>query len=1001
MKKLRHIHGEEIYDSKLMRTCYATDASIYKEMPMAVVKLKSEASLQKLVKLAFEEKFGLIPRGAGTSLAGQVVGAGVVIDFSCYQNKLLEFSKEEAFAWAEPGIIRNDLNRLLADEGVFFAPETATASRACIAGMIGNNSCGANSLIYGSTREHVLALEGFLSDGSKVTFAEQSPFEYAAKVRLGKKAGATLEHKIYAKLHQLLGNKKHQRSIEENFPAPSIKRRNHGYAIDSLLEMQPFKKDGRPFNLCSLLAGSEGTLFFISKAKLRLMPLPEKAMALVAAHFKSVDEALRANILALKHAPSASELIDSHILECTKLNILQKENRSFVEGDPGAILIVEKRSKSLAETKNKIERIIEDFQSAGLGYAYPVLVGEQASKVWELRRSGLGILSNMPGDSKPIALIEDTAVTPEDLPAYIAELNEGLALLGLSCVHYAHAGAGELHLRPILNLKEAGGVRLMKKVASEAAALVKKYGGSLSGEHGDGRLRGSFIEFMYGKEVYELLKEVKKIFDVHNIFNPNKIIDVPPLDTQLRYTPGESLEQPKTYLDFSAYKGMLRLAEMCNGSGECRRSHGSGGQTQAQALMCPSFMLTLDEAHTTRARANVLREMLKKPGAMQEMGKKGEGSDMILAALDLCVSCKGCKSECPSSVDMASMKVEYLAAYIDKNGASLRQFAFAYLPNFAQALSKLPGFFSLALQSILAGLIKKILGIAPERSLPKVAPVPFHAWLKKQNRGASKKSVRSFKPLHGAVAPVLFIDEFSNFFDIGNAKACYQLFTNLGLSFSIAPIKDSARSLISKGFLKQAAKLSEKNVLALKDVITQKRPLVGIEPSAILGFRDEGIGLLRGALQAEAKKISEHVFTLEEFIALGLRHGFISRDKFKKYAKRVLVHIHCHQKTLTRKESTVAALSLISEQSVKVLATSCCGMAGSFGYEKEHYRASMGMAELRLFPAFDLLRKKEQEQEQEQELMVATGFSCREQLWHGRKAKVLSTAEALLQGVLV
>ncbi|MEY2587775.1 MAG: hypothetical protein RLY11_1624, partial [Bacteroidota bacterium] len=516
-----------------IRTLYATDASAYREMPLAVAIPSTVEDLKKLIAFAKNEKTSLIPRTAGTSLAGQVVGNGIVVDVSKNFTQILEFNKEERWIRVQPGVIRDELNLFLKPHGLFFGPETSTANRAMIGGMVGNNSCGSNSVVYRSTREHLLEVNALLSDGSEVVFKALTLDEFHAKCELN-----SLEGSIYKSVRSLLGNYENQEEIRKEFPKPTVERRNTGYAIDLLIEMAPFKAGGNDFNFCSLIAGSEGTLAFITEIKLNVVDLPPKETGLLCVHFNTIDESLRANLIGLKYKPSASELIDSYILECTKENIEQSKNRFFVQGDPGAILVIEFCRDTKEEILEITQKVEAEMRSAGLGYHFPVLFGADTKRIWTLRKAGLGLLSNLPGDEKAVPVIEDTAVDVEDLPAYIAEFNAILKKHGLYSVHYAHAGSGELHLRPIINLKTEEGNRLFRTIAEEVATLVKKYKGSLSGEHGDGRLRGEFIQQMIGEKNYQLLKEIKHIWDPQHIFNPNKIVDTPSMNSMLRYVPG-------------------------------------------------------------------------------------------------------------------------------------------------------------------------------------------------------------------------------------------------------------------------------------------------------------------------------------------------------------------------------------------------------------------------------------------------------------------------------
>jgi FAD/FMN-containing dehydrogenase len=678
--QLKELSGQlegELYLDNTIRTLYATDASAYQEMPLAVAIPKSISDIKKLIAFATNNHTSVIPRTAGTSLAGQVVGNGIIVDVSKNFTKIIELNKEEHWVRVQPGVIRDELNMFLKPHGFLFGPETSTANRAMIGGMVGNNSCGSNSIVYRSTREHLLAVNAILSDGSETTFKALDIDEFHNKCE-----GDNLEANIYKTIRTLLSNYDNQVEIRKEFPKKTVERRNTGYAVDMLLETAPFTAGTEDFNFCKLIAGSEGTLAFITEIKLNVVPIPANETGLLCVHFNSVDEALRANLIALKYNPRASELIDNYILECTKDNIEQSKNRFFVKGDPAAILVIELTASTREGIVSIANECEAEMRNAGLGYHFPLLFGEDSKKIWSLRKAGLGLLGNMPGDEKGVPVIEDTAVDVNDLPSYIAEFNKILQKYNLHAVHYAHAGSGELHLRPIINLKTVEGNRLFRIIAEEIATLVKKYNGSLSGEHGDGRLRGEFIKQMVGEKNYELFKTIKHTWDPQNIFNPNKIVDTPPMDTMLRYTPGQKTPTFKTIFRYYN-QDVLQHAEQCNGTGDCRKTHLSGG------TMCPSYMATKNEKDTTRARANILREFLTNSEKINRFDHKE-----IYDVMDLCLSCKGCKSECPSNVDVAKLKAEFLQQYYDANGVPFRAKLIANFTKSAKLGSVTPGIYN-------------------------------------------------------------------------------------------------------------------------------------------------------------------------------------------------------------------------------------------------------------------------------------------------------------------
>ena len=650
-----NLQGELLFDDAI-RLIYATDASAYREVPIAVAFPRNSEDIKHLIRFAKENKTSIIPRTAGTSLAGQVVGGGIVADVSKHMTRILELNVEEKWVKVEPGVILDELNKHLQPHGLFFGPETSTSNRCMIGGMVGNNACGAHSLVYGSTRDHTLELETILSDGSEAVFGTLGADGFEDKLK-----GDTLETKVYQSVKDILSNPSNQETIRKEFPDPELERRNTGYALDLLLETEPFTKESEPFNYAKLLAGSEGTLAFTTAIKLNLVPLPPPHKALVCVHLDSVPDSLRANLIALKYKPAAVELMDKVILDLTSGNREQQQNRAFVKGDPGAILIVEFAEDDPRVIDKKASQMQKEMEVAGYGFHFPVITGSDMQKVWNLRKAGLGILNNMVGDAKPVPVIEDTAVNPEVLPDYIAELEQVFEKYGKQCVYYAHIATGELHLRPVLNLKLKEDVELFHRIADDTAKLVKKYNGSLSGEHGDGRLRGEFIPFMLGEKNYALFKQLKDAWDPDHIFNPGKITDTPKMNTSLRYEPGVPTREIKTYFDFSKDQGILRAAEKCNGTAACRKTAVIGG------TMCPSYMGSLDEDKSTRARANILREFLTHSPKDNPFDH-----EEIYQVMDMCLSCKACKSECPSSVDVAKMKAEFLQHYYDANGVPLR-----------------------------------------------------------------------------------------------------------------------------------------------------------------------------------------------------------------------------------------------------------------------------------------------------------------------------------------
>ena len=956
----------EFHSGDLMRRIYSTDASAYQELPLAVAIPENESDLVKLIAFADEHHLGLIPRTAGTSLAGQVVGSGIVVDVSRRFTRILEINRDESWVRVQPGVIRNELNLALQPHGMLFGPETSTQNRAMMGGMLGNNSCGSNSIKYGSTRDHVLEVTALLSDGSKATFGPLSAEQFARKC-----AGPdTLETRIYRTARDLLSDESNRAEITREFPKPSIPRRNTGYAIDLLMDSTCFDPSSdKPFHFGKLIAGSEGTLCLVTEMKLHCFPLPPPTSGLLCVHFETVDEALRATQIAVTHDCFACELIDHFILDCTKRSIEHRDNRFFIQGDPGAVLVIDIRGQSQSDVREVTDRIEGQMREANIGTAFPVLFGDDTVKIWDLRKAGLGLLSNLPGDAKPAPVIEDTAVDVDDLPQYIAEFNEILRdRYQLECVHYAHAGSGEIHLRPLLNLKTHEGNRLFREVAETIATLVKKYRGSLSGEHGDGRLRGEFIRQMIGVKNYELIKEIKKSWDPRGVFNPGKIVDTPPMNSQLRYAPGQVTEPVETFFDWDSTVGVLGAAEMCNGSGDCRKTHLTGG------VMCPSYMATRNEKDTTRARANILRHSIT-----HVTSENPFNNEELKDVLDLCLSCKGCKKECPSTVDMAKLKAEFQQHYYDANGSPLRAKMIARFVASQQIASKIPWVWN-TLVSIpfTRRALNRITGFHPQRSIPRVAGVTLRKWF---DRHVPHRNAGSVGKLF------LLCDEFTNFSDAAIGIKTVELLEALGYDVEMPALSQSGRTWISKGFLRRAKKIVNENTRVLQNIISENAPLVGIEPSALLTIRDEAIDLADVELKDSATKIAKHCFTFEEFIARESSAGRITSDSFDKESREVLVHGHCFQKALSDTRSIIDTVNLPCNYSVAEIPSGCCGMAGSFGYEKEHYDLSIKIGELVLFPA---VRSAPSET-----IIVASGTSCRHQVSDGTGKQALHPAEIL------
>ena len=967
-----------ILTDRLHRLAYATDASAYREVPEGVAYPQNVAEVQELVAEARRRGTCLIPRAAGTSLAGQVVGKGIVVDIRGW-NKILEINAEERWARVEPGVVRDELNLALKPYGLLFSPETSTSNRCCIGGMFGNNSCGTHSLVYGGTRDHVLACKGVLSDGSD--------FDTTLVKEPGYRAVRPLLDAILKQLETWSDDPEIRQIIEENYPDKSLKRRSCGYAIDEALPET---------DLCKILAGSEGTLAFITEITVSLDPLPPKEKMVVCAHCGTLEGSFEANLVALRHKPAAVELMDGKILELSFQNIELKRNTTFVQGLPAALLIAEFWGESREEIDAKATAFEQDAEASGLVYACTRVYGAEVAKVWDLRKAGLGVLSGMKGDAKPIGVVEDTAVAPERLPAYMRDFRAMLERLHTSCVFYGHISTGELHLRPILNIKTGEGRRLFRAIAGETAALVRKHKGSLSGEHGDGRLRGEFIPLMYGPEVNALLQEVKRCWDPEGVFNRNKIVDTPPMDEGLRFDVDQRyvIENAKTVYNWRAVfdecqvegasgvrsqaHALMCSIEQCNGAGACLKSNRIGG------TMCPAFKESGDELRSTRARANILREALT----------RGDGFDdpAITEILDSCLACKGCLSECPSNVDMTRLRSEILQQKYDRHGTPFRSWMVARMASmeaFGAAVRPLYNFFATWKPS--ATLIKRIVRFSADRQIPTLSRYSMRKLVNRYAQSVISSGSQSVISSEVEKSPsrkvYLFADEFTNHQEAELGLTFVKLLNRLGYRVEIPRHVESGRAAISKGCLRLARKFAIKNVNLLKDLVSEDTPLVGIEPSCILSFRDEYPDLVPPDMRSEAKALGRNCLLFDEFLVREFQAGRISRDAFREVRADIWLHGHCHQKSLIGVGKSAEMLRMIPGATVHVIPSGCCGMAGSFGYEKEHYATSMAIGEMVLFPA---VRGAGPDA-----IVAAPGTSCRQQILDGTGIRAKHPVEVL------
>lgn len=942
------LQGDVRFD-QTSRLLYATDASLYQVMPIGVVVPRDAEDVVETVRLCAERRVPVLPRGSGTSLAGQTVGTAVVLDFTPYMNRVLELNVEERWVRVQPGVILDELNAFLKPHGLKFAPDVATSNRASIGGMMGNNSCGARSLLYGKTIDHVLEQQVVLSDGSVAHFCEVTPEEWERRGQ-----AETLEGRLYRETARIC----RENAAEIDLRFPRIMRRVGGYNLDEIVRH-------RRHNLARLMVGSEGTLATVTEAKLSLEPTP-RCTGLLISHFSDLLESLTAVRWIADHGPAAIELMDRIILDLTRDNLDLRPARSFLKGDPEAALITEFYGDTPEEVLAKLERLAQELEGRSAGYAHvqiPDAAGQQ--NVWSVRKAGVGILMGMKGDAKPAGFIEDTAVAPEALPDYIRDLRALLGEYDLDACYYAHASVGCLHVRPILNLKKAEDRARLREIASRVADLVLSYGGAISAEHGDGLLRSEWQERMFGPQVYQAFRELKAAFDPQGIMNPGKIVDAPRMDESLRYHAGYQTLPVETLLDFSRDGGFARAVEMCSGVGACRK--------KLDGTMCPSYRGTLDEAHSTRGRANTLRMLLSgQAGPPRLADPKG------MEVLDLCLECKACKSECPSNVDMAKLKYEFLAHYHAEHGTPLRARFFgniAWVSRLGSAAAPLANWIQEL--PLTRSLLDRWLGIDRRRPFPRLAGETFRAWFRRHKPG----------PRAGQRGEVLLLaDTFTDYQEPEIGRDAVRVLEAFGYRVRVPDLKCCGRPLISKGLLREARAHAEWNVAALTSRELRDLPLLGLEPSCVVSYRDEYTDFRLGEA---AEALAARTWMLEDFLAD--RHADDADRPFREERRRVLLHGHCHQKSVLGMNRTVQALRMVPGYDVTLLNTGCCGMAGTFGYEKEHYDLSLRIGELSLFPP---VRDADPET-----LVVTAGTSCRHQIRDGTGRTALHPVQALARAL--
>lgn len=987
----KRISGD-LRTDRYSRILYSTDASSYRVMPHGVLIPKTVEDIQAAMELAAKYKIPVLPRAAGSSLAGQAVNEALVIDVSRYLDRVLEINREEHWVRLQPGVVLDELNSQLKPLGLHFGPDPASSNRAAMGGIVGNNASGSHSILYGMTADHVLEMDVILSDGSPAHFG---PLEAAALSQYQQRTG--LEGELYRGITQLTQTE----ADVIRAGTPHHWRRCGGYNLDRLIEGPSFLLPPDPrFNLAALICGSEGTLATMTEIKLNLVPRP-RLTALALVQFDDLYEALTATPVILQTEPSAVELLDNlGLTMCREVPEYARLLATFIQGRPYCILITEFYGESEAELKAKVDRLARHMQKEKVnGTVVPLLNPALQNNVWAVRKAGLGLLMSVKGDYKPTPFIEDAAVPVEHLAEYITRVEQFCLDLGTKVSYYAHASAGCLHIRPLINAKLAGEVDKLPRIASFAAELVSGYGGAISSEHGDGRSRSWLNEKFFGPELYGLYRQVKYIFDPHHLLNPGNIVDAPPMTAHLRYGPEYAVIPLREHLDFSTDQGFHRAVEMCNGAGVCRKKTGG--------TMCPSFMVTRDEEHSTRGRANALRSALSGALPAEELT-----SPRMYEVLDLCIECKACKAECPSSVDMTKIKFEFLAHYYEKHPVPLRAKLFADIAFFSHLSSGLtaPLANSLLKNGLVRWGLEKFLGISRQRPLPEFASEPFTRWFKRKSGISSQRSVvRSQKgqegvgedatrntqharwsvngqlsPVSGPWSPVvLFNDTFNTYNYPHVAIAATEVLEAAGFEVILPGHKCCGRPMMSKGLVKQARRAARETLERLAPLAEQGWPIIGLEPSCLLSMRDEYFSLLPG--DPRVKLVADHCFTFEEFIARLADAGELNLH-FSGVSRPVLLHGHCHQKALVGTAPSKRTLTLPGH-SVTEIDSGCCGMAGAFGYEAEHYDISLAMAERRLLPA---IRQKNQET-----LIAAAGVSCRQQIKHGTGRQAYHPAEIL------
>jgi FAD/FMN-containing dehydrogenase/Fe-S oxidoreductase len=943
----KRVDGDLHFD-KYSRLLYSTDASIYQIEPIGVVVPRHKGDVQAAIEVAKRLGVSILSRGGGTSLAGQAVGHSIVLDFSKYMQNVLEVNPEELSCRVQPGLVQDELNAYVRGQWLQFGPDTSTSNRATIGGMVGNNSSGAHSLTYGKTLDHVIELTVLLADGSEVNLKDLAPAEVERKSKVD-----SVEGRAYREVFRLA--QQHKSEIDARYP--KIMRRVSGYNLDEFIKPQPF-------NLARMIVGSEGTLAAIVEAKMRLVRKP-KWTAMDVIHFNDDIEALECAQIVLTTKPYAMESTDKMILNLARGNIEQSRKLGFVQGTPDSLLMVEYAGETEAEVRAQVEKLEELRKREKIGYAATLaFMPEEVKSIWGVRKAGLGLLLGMKGDKKPIAFVEDTAVSPEKLPEFIKRFREIVTRHDTVAGYYGHCSVGCMHIRPLINLKENGEKQKMVSIANAISDLVLEFNGAMSGEHGDGLARSHFNAKLFGPALYDGFRQIKRAFDPYNLFNPGKIVDAPAMTESLKISPEYNTWEPQTTLDFTEQGGFARAVEMCSGMGECRK--------KLDGTMCPSYMGTLDEEHSTRGRANALRNVLS--GSVPKAEFTGK---RLYDVMDLCLECKACKAECPSNVDMAKLKYEFLDHYHRANGLPLRNRIFgaiASLNHIGSALAPVSNWLANSMPN--RWLMDILAGIDRRRPLPQFAGESFEDWFRvhKPEGDGSQGEV------------VLFHDTFNNYNTPNVAIAATRFLEKSSYRVLLVDRKCCGRPMISKGMLSQAKENAAWNVATLAAYAEKGTPIVGLEPSCLLTLRDEYPEFVR---TEAAKQVAQHSFLLEEFVMREVNGGRLSLGANGK-GKRVLLHGHCHQKALVGMAPTVAMLKAAGYE-VSEVDSGCCGMAGSFGFEKEHYDLSIKIGNRRLAPAVKAASSDVE--------VVAPGISCRQQIDHLAQRQAKHPVELLWDSI--